>query len=84
MATIWIKKIEELSDAMFPNNIPVGWEFTFNELPDLSFKEPQVGERFRAGYLWSTSNVVEILDNNKFKTLSSIYEWQRLDNPIKE
>lgn len=73
---IRIKKIEELTDALWPMNIPVGWEYTFSELPELSFKEPTIGERFRAGYLWSTSEVKEIIDEKTFKTLSSIYEWE--------
>lgn len=71
-----IKKLEELEDALWPGNIPVGWEYTFKELPELSFKKPTVGERFHAGYVWSTSKVKEIIDEKTFKTWSSIYEWE--------
>ena len=78
-AKIWIKKIEELPGATHPNNISVGWEFLFNQLPDSQFQPPTVGRRFRAGYLWSTSIVTEIIDESKFKTLNSVYEWEIIE-----
>lgn len=48
-------------------------------------KEPVVGERFTTVYInsqesgISTSPVTEIIDENTFKTLNSIYKWKIYD-----
>ncbi len=48
-------------------------------------KEPVVGERFITGYInlqgrgINTSPVTEIVDENTFKTLNSIYKWKVYD-----
>ena len=39
---------------------------------------PTVGERFWVGYDYRTSPVVEILPDNKFRTLNSVYHWEIL------
>lgn len=77
---IRIIKLEELPDALWPNNIQVGWENTFETI-DENFRlhEPTVGQRFWPSRYWSTSNVVEIIDEKTFKTLSSVYQWEKLE-----
>ena len=74
MIKIGIKKVKELEDAVHPNNIDEGYE-TIREINELYFKEPTVGERFRAGTLW-TSEVQEVIDSKTFKTYNSIYVWE--------
>lgn len=73
-----LKKIEELEDAVYPFNIPVGFEWIFESDAE-NFKVPIVGKRFYPGLIkmgqWSTSEVQEIIDNKTFKTCNSIYEW---------
>lgn len=68
-------KLQELSDALHPNNIQEGWENTF-EIDEKHFRKPTVGERFWCSTYWSTSGVQEIIDENTFKTYSSIYRWE--------
>jgi len=75
---IKIKKLKELPDARHPNNIDEGFE-RVALMPKEFFKEPTVGESFFVGYSWVTSTVVEIIDEKTFKTLSSIYEWEILE-----
>ncbi len=72
-----LTKVEELSDALHPNNIPTGFEQTFS-VNEKYFREPQLNERFNLGY-FSTSGVQEIIDKNTFKTYSSIYKWEIID-----
>ncbi len=69
-----ITKIKELEDALHPNNIEVGFEAVKSVNPE-EFELPVLGERFWLGW-WSTSDVTEIIDNNTFKTYSSIYRWE--------
>ena len=69
-----LTKLEELKDALHPNNIEVGFE-TIRSVNKEDFEEPQVGRRFNLrGY--STSGVQEIIDKNTFRTYSSIYKWE--------
>ena len=67
-----LRKMEELSDALHPNNIEVGivkvGEF---------ISEPKVGECFFVGYGWRTSIVKEIINENTFRTCNSIYQWNK-------
>lgn len=70
-----ITKLEELTDALNPNNIAVGFEREV-EVNEDYFKHPAVGERFYVGHNWSTSGVQEILSDNTFKTYSSVYKWE--------
>lgn len=74
---IKLTKIEERSDAEYPNNIPVGDErIGFYE------EEPKVGEPFilrKQGFnIFMTSVVTEIIDKNTFKTLNSIYKMEEI------
>ncbi len=77
---IRIKKLQELPDARHPNNIEIGFEKTF-ETPKEYFIQPTVGQRFNIGTIsgFSTSGVKEIIDDKTFKTHSSIYEWEILE-----
>jgi len=77
MKRIKLTKIEELKDALHPNNIPVNKEYIGEML-----EEPTIGHRFNVyGYDGcSTSGVVELLEDNKFKTYSSIYQITYLEN----
>lgn len=76
---IRIKKLKELEDALHPNNIEEGFERIF-EIPNNWFRIPTVGERFWGSLSWSTSGVQEIIDERTFKTYSSIYEWEIVEN----
>lgn len=67
-------KLEELTNALNPNNIATGFEI-IAEIQDEHFKLPTLGRRFNVS-LFSTSGVQEIIDNNTFKTYSSIYHWE--------
>jgi hypothetical protein len=71
-----ITKLKELEDAYHPNNIEEGYTIikeTFSEY----FREPVIGESFWIGS-FGTSVVTEILSENTFKTLNSIYQWEIL------
>lgn len=74
---IRITKLEERDDATHPNNIEVGYVresfMHYNELDG-----PMVGRRFYIDHIWSTSPVTEILSDNTFKTLNSVYKWERI------
>jgi len=73
---IKITKLEELPDARHPNNIDVGFE------KQLEIEEgivPMLGMRFPQMSYWSTSIVTEIIDDNTFRTLNSIYKWELIN-----
>lgn len=72
-----ITKIKELEDALHPNNIQEGFTKTF-EVNREYFEEPKLDSRFCLG-LFSTSGVQEIINENTFKTYSSIYKWEIID-----
>jgi hypothetical protein len=69
---ITLTKIKELEDATHPFNIEEGYSRR-GEL----ISEPEIGQRFYVGWNWSTSPVREIIDENTFKTLNSIYKINR-------
>ena len=73
---IKLTKLQELPDAAHPNNIEVGFEKML--YVDKVFK-PMKGVRFPPMSYWSTSVVTEIIDENTFKTLNSVYKWEVLD-----
>ena len=73
MTKLRIKKIEELPDAEYPNNIKIGYEKE-SEIDMEFFSPPMIGECFFAGNL-RTSTVQSIIDDHTFKTVNSIYEW---------
>ena len=73
---IKLTKLQELPDATHPNNIEVGYEKTL--YVDKVFK-PMKGVRFPPMSYWSTSIVTEIIDENTFKTLNSVYKLEVLD-----
>lgn len=64
--------MEELPDALHPNNLPVGYTKMVT-LPEDQYVPPTVGERFYLGW-FCTSGVRELLPDNKFRTYSSIYQ----------
>ena len=74
---IVLTKIKELEDAKHPHNVPEGY-IVRGWIID---KEPIVGKRFNLlhdGYrIWSTSPVTELLENDTFKTLNSLYKIER-------
>lgn len=72
-----LTKIKELEDALHPNNIEVGYE-TIRDVNSKYFEKPKIGERFFVG-TFSTSGVQEIIDENTFRTYSSIYKWEILE-----
>lgn len=85
-----LTKIEEIPDAVHPNNRPVGEEHA-----GLYMQDPQIGGPFviyegPTYYLpkqkleirlsfFVTSKVVEILSHNTFRTLNSVYQWNVMD-----
>lgn len=77
---IKLTKLEELPDALYPNNIETGYE-TIRETNKDYFREPCIGERFNAGTL-STSPVQEIISENTFRTYNSIYKWEIIENEL--
>jgi hypothetical protein len=72
-----LTKVKELEDALVPNNIPE----RYNRKGTL-LSEPKIGECvvINPGKLsqFNTSTVLEILDDNTFKTYNSIYTITRL------
>ena len=68
-----LTKLEELKDALHPFNIEVGYEKIGN-----AENIPTLGERFWVGS-FSTSGVQEIIDDNTFRTYSSIYRWEVIE-----
>jgi len=72
-----LTKLTELPDALNPNNIDEGYTEIHN-CPDAYFRPPTVDERFAPSSWWSTSGVQEIINENTFRTYSSIYEWEIL------
>lgn len=71
LKTIRIKKLKEADNPIHPDNIPVD----FIRIGAF-IAYPQLEQRFYVGFDWSTSAVQEILPNNQFRTLNSIYEWE--------
>lgn len=69
---IKVTKLEERSDAKYPNKISIGREF-YGYLVE----KPIVGSRFNVGSL-STSTVQEIIDEFTFKTYNSVYRYEIL------
>ena len=79
---IKLSKLSELPNALHPNNIAVDYENIFNLKSDLLFVEPKVGEAFLlfdSDRYFRTSVVEEIIDENTFRTMNSIYRWEKLD-----
>lgn len=73
-----ISKIEEREDALFPNNIETGYEKILG-IDSEDFVAPVVGECFlllSSDNYFRTSIVKEIIDENTFKTMNSIYRWE--------
>ena len=77
---IKLTKIKELEDALHPNNIIEGSEREgeFSEAPIVGkcfwmLCEKDVDSWFR------TSGVVEIIDENTFRTLNSIYRYEPIE-----
>lgn len=65
-----LEKLSELKNALYPNNIEVG----FVEQGEF-IAVPKIGECFEVGSNFNTSVVREIIDENSFKTDNSIYHW---------
>lgn len=71
---IKLTKHSELEDAVHPGNIDEGC-VVIGEF----MHEPEVGYGFwvrRENDHWRTSVVTEIINDNMFKTLNSIYVWE--------
>jgi hypothetical protein len=74
-----ITKLEELPEAQHPLNISVG-----RILYGLFEEEPQQNFHFRLSAVSNmpgqrgitTSRITEIIDDNHFKTLNSLYKWE--------
>ena len=77
---IKITKLEELPDALYPNNIEIGYE-TIREMKEEYFREPCIDERFNIG-TFSTSPVQEIINEHTFRTYSSIYKWEIIEDEL--
>lgn len=77
-----LTKLTELPDALNPNNIPEGFTKTVEYNNNDQFYPPEVGYRFWLGRSFSTSGVIEIIDEHTFKTYSSIYHWETSETPF--
>lgn len=81
MKIIKLIKLQELPDALHPNNIDIGQTFEGTWV-----EAPTIGERFELRPISdlpgkrgvTTSGVQEILPNNTFRTYSSIYKWEEI------
>lgn len=71
---IKLTKIKELEDAVVPGNIDEGFEKI-----GILLSEPVKGECFWVGTSFRTSLVTEVLENNTFKTMNSIYKYEFID-----
>ncbi len=76
---IKLKKLKELPNALNPNNIEEGFERVFL-MPKDMYEPPTLNERFYTSINWSTSAVQEIIDEKTFKTYSSIYEYEIIED----
>jgi len=67
-----IVKLSEADSPETPNNIVNGYtaEGRF-------YGEPQVGKQFNIG-TFETSDVVEIISDNTFRTKNSVYRWEKI------
>jgi hypothetical protein len=79
MKLVKLTKIAEAPDPTHPNNIPVG-----EEVVGRFISEPKIGEPFYVPYVnrfsaRQTSTVLEIIDDNTFRTYNSIYRWEIID-----
>lgn len=70
---IKLVKLKELPDALYPNNIIVGYEKI-----GIFEGNPVVGECFYCGNL-RTSTVQKIINENTFQTFNSIYQFTFID-----
>lgn len=70
---ITLTKLKELEDAKYPHNIPEG-----HVIRGWLMKEPEIGKRFPVNSFCSTSSITELLENDTFKTLNSIYQLDRI------
>lgn len=77
--TIKLTKLKELPDAKHPGNIPEG-DVKILTIDDELFREPTVGESFWPAKHYNTSKVVEIISMKIFKTMNSIYQWEKISN----
>jgi hypothetical protein len=84
-----LTKVEERSDAEVPNNIGIG-EYRIGYIRE-SLVKPIIGmryglesvieingERVHPGHYFVTSFITEIIDDNNFKTLNSVYKLEIL------
>lgn len=74
-----LQKVTELSDALHPNNIEVGFERVGEFI-----KAPEVGDVFYVDWYWRTSTIQEILDDSHFRTYNSIYKWEIINQDFVE
>lgn len=81
MLKIKLEKLRESDNPLYPNNIPEGWsrEFLTNEN---DWNKPKLGERAYFGRNFSTSGVLEIIDENTFRTYNSIYRYETTEIKI--
>lgn len=71
---IRLTKLKEAENPKHPNNIQEGFAID----GDL-YRKPTVGENFWVGNSWRTSIVLEILTENTFRTMNSIYKIEIID-----
>lgn len=73
---IKITKLKEVENPRHPNNIEEGYTRvgTFINPPEIGQRFGLSGRSF--GDYWSTSPVQEIIDENTFRTLNSVYRWE--------
>ena len=72
-------KIVKLSDDAFNGEHPNGINKGFEQVGQTNNK-PTIGERFQVGWSFSTSPVIEIINDKTFKTTYSTYSIEYLDD----
>lgn len=68
-----LTKLKDCEDPRHADHIQPGFEKV-----GYIVGEPEVGKSFIIGPYWATSAVQEIIDENTFRTLNSIYRWEKL------
>ena len=78
MKKMTITKIQECENSRHPKNIETGYTNWFIYDDESKIPKPTIGQRFtlfnNLNHWFSTSMVDEIIDENTFKTLNSIYQ----------
>ncbi len=71
-------KLTKLSDDVFNGSHPNGIYEGHVQI-GTEYDKPELGQPYWVGRSWRTSDVIEVLDNNTFKTLNSTYKIEYIN-----